>query len=331
MAKTKQENPMAALYRRLGEAGVERSYVQDVILPHWWDDSLALGPTAFDQALGYVARSLGYNPSDLRQDASLTPPAPTVKYKLRQGVSDGDVATSASLALRAAVLASRAATKEAKMLPTTGIEVREAILGAGKKHVTLEDLLDFGWSLGIVILHVARFPKKKMDGLAAVVDGRPVIVVSRRDTSKARLLFVLAHEIGHLIKRHVTDGARIDDEVDTEGGDQIEEEANGVAFEILTGSAKPRFRLTAGRIYPSTIVEYATALGEQHKVHPATIALHWAWNRQANWGVTTSALRKLEGSHDVSEEFHKREHANLDFDRLTEDDGDFLRRLAELE
>ena len=117
MAKTKQENPMTALYRRLGEAGVQRSYVQDVILPEWWDDSLALGPTAFDQAVAYVARSLGYQPADLRQDASLAPPLPVVKYKLRQGVSDGDVATSASLALRAAVLADTPGSSAAKAPP----------------------------------------------------------------------------------------------------------------------------------------------------------------------------------------------------------------------
>jgi hypothetical protein len=102
------KNPMSMLYRRLSEAGVQAGVRPDVILPEWWSDALALGPTAFDQALGYVARSLGYKPADLRRDVTLALPPPVVKYKLRQGVSDGAVATSASIALRAALLAARA-------------------------------------------------------------------------------------------------------------------------------------------------------------------------------------------------------------------------------
>jgi Zn-dependent protease with chaperone function len=328
---TKATNPMATLYRRLSEAGVQRAYVQDVILPEWWSDALALGPTAFDQALGYVARSLGYKPADLRGDVALAPPPPPVKYKLRHGVTDVGVATSASIALRAALLASRASRCEPKRLPERGTEIRNLILGTGKKYIGLPDLLDYCWAVGIVVLHVSRFPKRKMDGLAAVVDGRPVIVVSRRDTSSARLLFVLAHELGHLVKRHVTDGARVDDQVEADGTDRIEQEANEVACELLTGTAKPRFRMSAGKIYPSTIVEHATAIGAAQKVHPATIALHWAWHEQTRWPTTMSALKKLEGVTDVTKEFRRRMQDNLDLNRLSEDDGDFLRRVSEWE
>jgi Zn-dependent peptidase ImmA (M78 family) len=41
----------------------------------------------------------------------------------------------------------------------------------------------------------------KIDGVSAIIDGRAVILLGRR-TSKPRMLFTLAHEVGHLVARH---------------------------------------------------------------------------------------------------------------------------------
>lgn len=59
----------------------------------------------------------------------------------------------------------------------------------------------------------------KVEGVSAIVEGHALILLAPR-TFKARMLFTLAHEVGHLVARHdllKTDFARLDEEV---GGDR---------------------------------------------------------------------------------------------------------------
>ena len=40
----KQDNPMTQLYRRLADAGFNRPFIKDVVLPDWWEDEIAETP-----------------------------------------------------------------------------------------------------------------------------------------------------------------------------------------------------------------------------------------------------------------------------------------------
>jgi Zn-dependent peptidase ImmA (M78 family) len=70
--------------------------------------------------------------------------------------------------------------------------------------------------LGVFVCY-GRDPK--VEGVSAIVAGHALILLAPR-TFKARMLFTLAHEVGHLVARHdllKTDFARLDEEV---GGDR---------------------------------------------------------------------------------------------------------------
>lgn len=66
--------------------------------------------------------------------------------------------------------------------------------------------------LGIIVCY-GRDPK--VEGVSAIVEGRALILLAPR-TFKARMLFTLAHEVGHLVARHdllKKEFARLDEEV----------------------------------------------------------------------------------------------------------------------
>lgn len=327
---TKATTPMKELYGRLHALGVKKNYVRDVILPSWWDDEIATQPSGFAQALGFVSRSLGFTPSELSAQ-TLEWSEGSAKFKTREGLSADDVTASATIALRAGALAAYAAKTPTTTLPESGAEVRAELLSDAKPWIDLEVLLDYCWSKGIVVLHLSNFPEKKMDGLASIVEGRPVIVVSRKDFASGKLLFILAHELGHLGRRHVTNEAHVDvdDAFDSANTDSLEKEANAYAFEILTGVPVPTFPEPARPHYCDVLTAAAIQQGRTKRVAPSTITLQWAWNRQVSWPHAIPAVKVLERDcADPAGIFHRKMREHLDLDRLPEESVDFLMRVS---
>jgi len=74
-----------------------------------------------------------------------------------------------------------------------------------------------------------------------------VIVLRRKAKYAAGLLFILAHELGHLALCHIPDdGLLLDEHVDEASQDDEEKQANAFALELLTGRASCRIT-PAGR------------------------------------------------------------------------------------
>ena len=65
-------------------------------------------------------------------------------------------------------------------------------------------LLSWCWHHDSIVVPLTRLPKSvaKMDGLVANIDGRPVIVISKKQKQPAWLAFILAHELGHIQLGH---------------------------------------------------------------------------------------------------------------------------------
>ncbi len=247
-------NPLAGLYRRLSSFGLTRPFVRENILPSWWDDDLALNPAGYAEALLLLSRHLGLSLASLEDESSpiATRELGTCKFKKTQGTTNDQLALARAMATRIAQLAAEATTKPLCPLPTSAGQARQEILGQGQKHVSLSNLADYCWQLGIPVIHLAAFPAriKRPDGLAAHVNGRPAIVLCKKRRHPAWSLFVLAHELGHIVLGHVADGTVIIDETPGENEpDEEESAANAFALELLTGNANCRVR-SVGR-WPS--------------------------------------------------------------------------------
>lgn len=104
-----------------------------------------------------------------------------------------------------------------------------------------------------------------------------MIVRCRRSRHTAWLLFILAHELGHLVLGHVPeDGALLDEHIDKDSTDSEEEQANAFAVELLTGASGRRFVATGRWPNARALVESARAIGQRQMIDPGHVVLNYA-------------------------------------------------------
>ena len=200
--------------------------------------------------------------------------------------------------------------------------------------VSFEALLDYCWAHGIAVLHVSNFPKniKRMHGLSARVGGRPVIVLSWAKRHPAWLLFVLAHELGHLALGHVPDESTLVDEaVDQASQDDEEKQANAFALEALNGSASTRFAAADRWPRASGLAAEASRIAKEKQIDPGHVVLNYANTMGKNFfAVANAALALLDGLDDASELVRRRLAKHLDWERLPADSSEFVMRMTKM-
>lgn len=326
-------NPMADLYRRLKSVGLTRNQVRKFILPDWWDDEAAMNPAAFAEGISYVSRHLGVELASLRDPSRALTFRETgvCKFKKPKGTLDGQLELTRSLATCVARLISAATMEPCCPLPKTAAQTRCEILGQGQPWVSLSNLVDYCWSLGVPVVHLASFLKdRRPDGMAVKVGGRPVVVLCKKVVAPAWLLFILAHELGHIVLGHIPDnGVLIDENVNKNECDDEESAANAFAIELLTGEKDGNFR--AGGRWPNaeTLARRAKELGRELQVDPGHIILNYAHTMgNGFFPVANAALAKL-GTPNAVEIVRRKLAEHLDWSRLPEESSEFLMRVTQ--
>ena len=320
-------NPMPSLFRRLADFGFDRPYVHKVALPDWWDESVAEADDGYAQTLMLLSRNLGLDMSSLQNaDAPLQCRGiGATCYKMKQSVTEDDLRQAHCIAARAAQLACYATSIPTVVLPQSAIEIRATIGKGENRAVDFGMLLDYCWDMGVPVLHVNRFPKnaRKMDGMAARIKGRPVIVLSKNNRYSAWLLFLLAHELGHIVSKHVDEtGIVLDEKVDRASVDEMEIAANTFAVELLTGKPDAAY-WAPGNLTAQELVNWAQRASARDRVDPGVVALNYAWNK-GHWAVGQSALGIIEPNGDAVAAIRARMCARLDWGRLPVESRRFL-------
>jgi hypothetical protein len=321
---------LQSLYARLEQAGLDRKFIRETLLPDWWDDAIAEHPTGYAEARLRIARALGLS---LRQLDSEDPLGEMLgetrlRCKTRRGTEPYSIRWTIALAKRAAELATRATPKPYEPLPETASQIRNAIL---QKHpwVCLDNLLAYCWQHGIPVIPLKSKPRrsKRVDGLIVRVGERPVIVLACGYRYSARLLFIVAHELGHWVRGHLSNQPIFAEEfIAREAENHEEAEANWFAVELLTGKPDkaywvPRF-LTA-----SQLAQGAQKAGARDRVDPGVVALNYAWN-EGNWAAGIGALKLLEPQPKGAQVIQYQMRASLDWSRLHEEEARLLLRLT---
>lgn len=321
---------MDPLYARLRAAGVTPKFVRETALPEWWEDRAAADPAAYAQALTLISRNLGVSLESLQD-----PDAPIrcrefgeTKFKRQAGVGVEELKWARCISARAAELACSAVREPFAGVPKAASVIRERILSTAA-CVNLASLLDYCWEAGVPVLHVSQFPSgsKKMHGLAASINGRPAIVLSRNDRHPAWLVFILAHELGHVGSGHLAgDGLLVDEKVSPDSRDAEEAQATAFGIELLTGH--PDLRLTASRyLTAEELARNAVSLGDRMRIDPGIVALNYAWARQF-FAVARKALDLIDPQADAVRLVRREMLKRLDWDRLSEESADFLLRVT---
>ena len=335
----KMSGRMQRLYERLEAFGIPSSYARSVALPAGWRDSNTENPAVYSQALGLLARNLNISLRSLQNDSAPLEwqDCGSTRFKRNQKLSEDELTTAKCLAVRAAQIACEAAQTPIAKLPASGSAVRESILQKGNHSVGFEALLDYCWECGIPVLHISNFPKgaHKPDALAGIFNGRPAIVLTKQHNYSAWLLFILAHELGHIAKKHVqANGVLVDEHVDPSDSEDLEAEANAFAVELLTGTWDTRYserkNLTA-----IELVRISQTVSKRNQIDPGYVALNYAHSKlqdtgNGHYAVANSALSVIEPDTDPIATIHARMCERLDWEKIGRDSRHFLRSIAKM-
>jgi Zn-dependent peptidase ImmA (M78 family) len=322
---------MTQLYSRLGSAGFPRKYLHEIVLPRWWDDEIAHNPAGYTEGLLLLSRNLGLDLASMQNEAvpiGLRDLGP-YKFKKSAATSDEEVMLACIVATRTVELLSTAVPVQKKPLLTSASEIRQLILHAGAPWVNLASLVDYCWSVGMPVIHVSAFPPKakKMDGLAYARSGRYAIVLCKNTHHSARLLFILVHELGHIVRGHINgDGVLIDEQVGRNSTDAEEKAANAFALELLTGNPKSQV-FSVGPVSARALAKAAHQAGVHEQIDPGHIVLNYAYQMGSDsFAVANAALKLLEPYADAVGLVRSRMMAHLDKTQLSEDTYEFTLR-----
>jgi hypothetical protein len=329
-------NPMADLYRRLGAVGLTKPMVHRYILPDWWNDQVAKNPAGYAEGISFISRHLGLDLASLRDSGRLITyrESGICKFKKSKNATEDQLQMARSLATRVAHLVNAATPESCAPLPASATQMRQEILGQGHPWVSLRNLVDYCWSLGVPVVHLTSFLKsKRPDGLAVRVRGRPIVVLCKKVRATAWLLFILAHELGHIALGHIPeDGALVDENVNTNEPDTEEDEANSFAIELLTGTKDCSFHSASRWPNAQRLAKRALEIGRELKIDPGHVVLNYAHTMGGEFfPVANAALSLLEPKKEALGIVRQKLAEHLDWSSLPEDSSEFLMRVTQAE
>jgi hypothetical protein len=335
-------NPLTVTdaFQTLKAAGFPRPYVER-LLPEWWDNSLFRTSAGVVQFAALIKQRLGldvkFEPSG---NLTIQTATPNARFKRRKGTLEGELHVAAHLGVALARLAVFSSKHPYSPLPSD-----PALLGAGVKAesgrncVDFQGLLDNCWKHGIPVLFLRELPRntKRMTGMAVNVSGRPAIVLGYNSKQTGKQLFVLAHELAHILCGHLRNNEILIDEelADVSEGlsgaattkkDEEEKQADAFALALLrNGHAAPLRHL--GRIDSATVLaSSAYSLGEALGIDPTHLILSYAKD-QDDWMRANQALSYIPDESAAIDMIRRAFLANTSKDALTKETWEYVMQL----
>jgi len=329
MSTSGSQSGFSRLKRRLAESGFPPGYVKKA-MPEWWSNGLWETDSGFAQGAIILSRKLGLDLESIHEPCATiclqTGTSP--KFKLRKSSKESELAIAQAVSLGAARTAVGCARGEYKGIPQSASDIRaELIERRDHQSVALGNLLDYCWERGVPVLHVSCFPRggKKPDGMAAMVEGRPVLIISRKQKFAAWQVFILAHELGHICRGHVSENSTLVDEsisVEDRDSNDEEEQANRFAKELLLGGGDLNYS-SPRRLNAVDLADAAIRRGRESGSDPGVIALNYAYN-QDFIPVGMKALGLLEPEADAVSLINEKMLQHLDRDMIPQDSFEWL-------
>jgi len=312
--------------RRLSSAGFKREIVRPALLPDWWEDSLSNDLSILPEVEFRVARFLNRPISEVRDpNVSLVVPlrAGTVLRRIRpMDIERLGPAIHTALAVAAAVARSlRNPGAEIRPPPADPLSWRASIDRPGAA-LSLDAMLGDLWARGVPVIPVDLLPTPNFQGLACVIDDRPIIIVGHQHEAPGRLAFVVGHEAGHIAAGDCAAGHLVvdqDEEVDDES--DIERRADLYSTRLLVGSDRTPVITSTNFL---ELAKQAISFERTEGADATTTIFAWARTTR-DYQTASMAVKAM--YRDVGGRALLRNHvlANVDFDSATESDRSLLR------
>lgn len=328
------------IYDQLKEFGLTRAQVRK-LLPAWWVPEAEKHADGIAELCALIGRRLSLDVTALMNGQVKRKAAASLAYKHRVAATPQSLQGATSIALSLAAAVSEAITTAYTPIPTSPEIFAEQVRKGGDGLVGLRSLISTCWAMGIPVVPMPNLPVglRKMDGAVINVNSRPVILISKKKSSQAWLAFIVAHEIGHIGRRHLDRNSSIIDvslqeqatyETDAEG-DQQEREADEYALGLLGGAALEEVvSKWSTRASPAEIAVNARMFHKSLGVETGHLVLRYAF-RTKRWPDAISALKYLKEDADAEAVMREALLQNLDFDLISDDLRDLVFQVTGIE
>jgi len=311
---------------RLSAAGFKKQFARIAVLPDWWDKACEANEAVLPDVEIRVARFIGTPLAVVRNPAEplSAPKYPGAQLRRVRDIKTDRLAPAIHAAVQTAGAVVRSVKVEAARLPPRDpSEWRKELLDS-RRLLGLQDLAANLWARGIPIVHIENLPAPTFQGLACIVEGRPVVVIGHDLDAPARLAFIIAHEVAHIVNGDCTPDHPVIDELEEVLDDhQIEKRADAYAATVTIGD------VAVPDVHASNFRELATVA---HRVEQATgvdaSAVVWAWARRTgNYPLATMAAQALYKTTHGKRILRRQFDEKVDFDNASDSDRALLRCL----
>src|SRR2546422_202169 len=202
-----------ALYKTVKTLGLTRAQARR-LLPSWWSPELEKRPDGIAELAMHLGRRLSLDVAGLL--IGKVQPKGAVKriaFKHRAGLEAASLEAASFIASSLTQTIIAALPGKYRGLPNRSDTVQSAVRKLGINTIGFGALVDLCWMSGIPVIPLPNLPigVRKMDGAALQDGGRPAIVIAKRQSSRAWLSFILAHEMAHIALGHLSPGSSIVD------------------------------------------------------------------------------------------------------------------------
>lgn len=274
-----------------------------MLLPEWVTPEVLSDAAVSSEVAAILAKRLGLRASPLftasPQVESLR--RRDIKYKRSLPNKSKDLTAATSIAVSIAESIASACRVEFSPFSDNADTLRREVLASSDYWVGLRNLLMTCWSHGIPVVYLAGLGQgvAKMDGMVVHTSERPVIILSKSSPLWAWQLFILAHEIAHIVLGHVAPGEILIDEELGEDSYALEDEdlderaADMFAIEVLNGKKNATYTVSGDQVNFKELAHTAHEFGKANQIDPGHIVLNFA-NKSGKWDIGIAAAKLLE-------------------------------------
>lgn len=322
------KHSFTTLMRRLSDAGFQREFTREVVLPDWWSAECARDPSLLPDIELRVARFVKASIGVVRDPnaALAAPPVPGAKLRRVRSLSQERLAPAiyAGLQIAAAVVRCLREPNREVRIPPADPRAWRATIPPTRGVVEFKGIVADLWARGIPVVHVEILPTPCYQGMACVVEGRPVVLIGHGYDDPGRLAFFIGHEAGHVANGDCApDQPVVDDQNEIADNDPIERRADEYAGRLLTAEA------TVPEANGLDFRRLAAKCGQEGRtrgVDPA--ALVWAWaSRTKDYATATLAVQALYRATGGKSWLRSQLDEHLDLKEASESDRALLRCL----
>lgn len=317
------------LRQELSQAGVANAAI-NAVWPEWWSAEAKDSLSATTELIYTVARRLGLSPRALFDGSPQFLWHDSTKFKNLGTTNAREQAILASFGTAVGRCA-LSATSPGVSVITDPESVRNTILDQAR-FVDLPQLLTFCWQARIPVIQLRVFPlqQKRMQAMTVKVNDRYAILLGYESEYYARVAYILAHEIGHILLGHLEHSDSLLDMDDPLGADSLDDEevdADRAAFILLTGRENPQVLANLQSYNARQVAKAAEARADQERTAPGVLALLLG-HSTGNWQQSIGALKIIRpGARPVGDEINRLATNQFDWQALSLANQDYLARV----